>query len=45
MQNFSKKGLSIRIHQCPTCGLEIDGDVNAAINILHRGLAMFQPLS
>ncbi|SMC03974.1 putative transposase [Sulfobacillus thermosulfidooxidans DSM 9293] len=33
-----KKNLSVRLHQCPTCGLEIDRDVNAAINILHRGL-------
>ncbi|WP_081700456.1 zinc ribbon domain-containing protein [Sulfobacillus thermosulfidooxidans] len=40
-----KNDLSIRIHQCPTCRLEIDRDVNAAINILHRGLAMFQPVS
>ncbi len=32
-----KKDLSVRIHKCPHCGLEIDRDVNAAINILHRG--------
>ncbi|MCI0182375.1 RNA-guided endonuclease InsQ/TnpB family protein [Sulfoacidibacillus ferrooxidans] len=33
-----KKDLLVRIHQCPTCGLDIDRDVNAAINILQRGL-------
>ena len=33
-----KKGLSVRIHKC-VCGVEMDRDVNAAINILHRGLA------
>ena len=33
-----KKDLSVRTHKCD-CGLEMDRDVNAAINILHRGLA------
>ena len=33
-----KKDLSCRTHKCD-CGLEMDRDVNAAINILHRGLA------
>ena len=33
-----KKDLSVRAHKCD-CGLEMDRDVNAAINILHRGLA------
>ena len=32
-----KKDLSVRIHKCPHCGLEIDRDVNAARNILQRG--------
>ena len=32
-----KKDLSVRVHKCPHCGLEIDRDVNAAINILQRG--------
>lgn len=40
-----KKDLSVRIHHCPTCGLAIDRDVNAAINILHRGLEILQPVS
>ena len=33
-----KKCLSVRTHKC-SCGYEADRDVNAAINILHRGLA------
>jgi len=33
-----KKSLSIRVHQCPHCGLEIDRDLNAAYNILRLGL-------
>lgn len=33
-----KKDLSIRVHQCPHCGLEIDRDLNAAYNILRLGL-------
>lgn len=32
------KTLSVRLHQCPKCGLEIDRDENAAINILDQGL-------
>lgn len=33
------KKLSVRTHQCSYCGLEIDRDWNAAINILHRAIA------
>ena len=33
-----KKSLSVRVHKCP-CGLEIDRDINAAINILRAGTA------
>ncbi|HDL15978.1 MAG TPA: transposase [Euryarchaeota archaeon] len=33
-----KKNLNIKIHKCPYCGLVLDRHVNAAINILHRGL-------
>ena len=34
-----EKVLSVRIHSCPHCGLELDRDHNAALNILGRGLA------
>jgi len=33
-----KKGLEVRIHNCPECGLKLDRDVNAAQNILQRAL-------
>ncbi len=32
------KTLSVRLHQCPKCGLEMDRDENAAINILVKAL-------
>jgi putative transposase len=31
-----KKSLSVRIHNCPYCGLSLDRDLNAALNILAR---------
>ena len=34
-----KKSLSVRVHRC-SCGYEADRDLNAAINILHRGLTI-----
>ena len=33
-----KKALSERMHRCPACGLEIDRDLNAALNLLGMGL-------
>ena len=33
-----KKSLSVRTHICPACGLVLDRDENAALNILHAGL-------
>lgn len=33
------KELSIHVHDCPHCGLVLDRDLNAAINILARGMA------
>jgi putative transposase len=32
------KTLSVRLHECPKCGLSMDRDKNAAINILNRAL-------
>ena len=29
-----KKSLAVRVHRCPSCGLSLDRDVNAALNIL-----------
>lgn len=44
-----KKELSVRVHQCPDCGLVLDRDHNAAINILHKALTTLglsvQPLT
>jgi len=33
------KDLRVRVHDCPHCGLRIDRDLNAALNILARGMA------
>ncbi len=32
------KNLSVRVHHCPACGLRIDRDLNAALNIVGVGL-------
>ena len=41
-----EKDLSVRVHNCPHCGLVLDRDWNAAINILNRVLrAVGLPLS
>jgi len=33
------KDITVRVHDCPHCGLKISRDHNAALNILARGLA------
>ena len=40
--NIKKKELGERIHKCEICGLEIDRDLNAAINIENRGKEVFK---
>ena len=35
-----KKSLSVRTHICPACGLVLDRDENAALNILHAGFTV-----
>jgi putative transposase len=35
-----RKSLSMRTHLCPRCGLILDRDENAALNILERGVAL-----
>jgi putative transposase len=37
------KDLKVRTHDCPGCGLKLQRDHNAAINILARGLARLGP--
>jgi putative transposase len=37
------KDLHVRVHNCPHCGLCIDRDLNASLNILARGLASLRP--
>ena len=32
-----KKPLNVRVHECTECGLILDRDINAAINILYKG--------
>jgi len=41
--NMVKKDLNVRIHECPHCNLRLDRDVNAARNILSRGLGAARP--
>lgn len=31
-----KKSLSVRVHDCPFCGLSLNRDINAALNILQK---------
>jgi len=40
-----EKDLAVRVHVCPYCGLVLDRDVNAARNILRKGIGMEQPES
>jgi putative transposase len=42
--NKVPKNLAVRIHRCDTCGLVLDRDYNASINILKKGLNIFNKL-
>jgi len=37
------KSLAVRTHSCPSCGLEIDRDHNASLNILQAVVGLGQP--
>ena len=37
------KSLAVRTHSCPSCGLEIDRDHNASLNILQTVVGLGQP--
>ncbi len=39
--NSVPKSLAVRTHRCDECGLILDRDHNAAVNILKKGLAIF----
>ena len=38
------KSLAVRIHRCDKCGIVLDRDYNAALNILQRGLKSLLPM-
>jgi putative transposase len=40
-KNKVPKSLAVRIHRCDKCGLVMDRDYNASINILNKGLNIF----
>ena len=41
-QSSQTKDLGVRIYMCEECGLEIDRDYNASINILNEGLRILE---
>jgi len=40
--NVVPKALAVRIHECNRCGILLDRDYNAAINIMQKGLKLLQ---
>ncbi|MEM4223283.1 MAG: zinc ribbon domain-containing protein, partial [Metallosphaera sp.] len=36
--NYKRTSLSDRVFHCPSCGLVIDRDYNASLNILRNGV-------
>ncbi len=43
--NSVPKSLAVRIHKCDKCGLVLDRDYNASLNILQKGLNIFGVMS
>ena len=41
-QSNQTKDLAVRTYKCKKCGLEIDRDYNASINILNEGLRILE---
>ncbi|AFU57526.1 putative transposase, IS605 OrfB family [Candidatus Nitrososphaera gargensis Ga9.2] len=41
--NKIPKSLAVRIHRCDRCDIVIDGDYNASLNILRKGLLLLLP--
>ena len=41
--NLAPKSLAVRTHACPSCGLVIDRDHNASLNILRAGIGAGAP--
>lgn len=41
-KNVALKDTSIRKYDCPECGTHHDRDINAAINILRKGLRILE---
>lgn len=39
--SYVPKTLDIRVHECPHCGIVLDRDLNAAINVKRVGLGVF----
>ena len=39
-QKEVRKGLHVRVHNCPHCGLSIDRDTNASLNVKRLGLSL-----
>ena len=39
-QKEVRKGLQVRVHDCPHCGLSIDRDTNASLNVQRLGLSL-----
>ncbi len=41
-EGIVRKSLAVRIHKCPCCGVKLDRDYNASLNILSLGLENYR---